>query len=120
MHTLRITEPAEQDVRLAYEWWRDNRSAEQAERWYLGIREAIDSLRHSPDRCAFAIETHLLPQGIRQLNFGIGRRPTHRILYTISKGVVTILRVRHTAQDELRKQDIDDASSSQTTPIDSQ
>jgi plasmid stabilization system protein ParE len=120
MYTLRITEPAEHDVRSAYEWWRDNRAAEQAERWYRGIHKAIASLRNAPDRCAVALETHLLPQGIRQLNYGIGRRPTHRIVFTISEQVVTILRVRHTAQAELRQEDIDDASSSQSSPIDMQ
>jgi plasmid stabilization system protein ParE len=106
MYNVRISEPAEHDIRAAFELWRDNRSAEQATRWYIGIRKAISSLRDTPERWALAPETDLLPQGIRQLLFGLRRRPTHRIVFTIVDQDVTILRVRHAAQDELRLDDI--------------
>ncbi len=78
-----ITGPAKQDVKEAYDWWAHNRSAEQAKRWYGGMRAAMRALRKTPERCAMAIESDLLTQGIRQLNFGLGRRPTHRIVFAI-------------------------------------
>jgi plasmid stabilization system protein ParE len=97
MAKVRITEPAETEIRAAFAWWRDHRSAEQATRWYREIRQAIASLSKSAERCPLAPETDLLSQGIRQLLIGLGRRPTHRIVFTISKTEVTILRVRHAA-----------------------
>ena len=106
MVKVRITQPAEQDMQAALEWWRENRSVEQAARWYRGIRKAVASLRSRPERCPEAPEADLLPQGMRQLLFGIGRRPTHRIVFTIADQEVRILRVRHSSQDALRGEDI--------------
>jgi len=80
MYGLSITEPAEQDIQDAHVWWRDHRSQEQAERWYRDIRKAILGLRGSADRHPKAPESNLHPTGLRQLLFGIGRRPTHRDL----------------------------------------
>lgn len=108
MYHVRITELAEQDIRAAFEWWRENRSVEQATRWYIGIRKAIHSLRVAQDRCAQAPESDLFPHGIRQLLYGIRRRPTHRIVFAIIGDDVTILRVRHTAQEALRLDDIEE------------
>jgi plasmid stabilization system protein ParE len=106
MHDLIITEPARKDIQEAFDWWRDHRSAVQAERWYSGTYEAIGTLRRDPERCAKSPETDLLRQGVRQLLIGIGQRPTHRIVFTVSKNVVTILRVRHSSQGELRPDDV--------------
>jgi plasmid stabilization system protein ParE len=101
-----ITGPAKHDIQEAYEWWANNRSPEQANRWYIGIRAAIRSLQRNPERCAMAIESDLLADGIRQLNFGIGRRPTHRILFAIDGLSVVVLRVRHASQDALSGDDL--------------
>lgn len=101
-----ITGPAKRDIQTAYEWWRENRSAEQAIRWYFGIHDAIKSLRDTPERCSLAPETDLLAQGIRQLLFGLGRRPTHRAVFAIDGDTVIILRVRHAAQDSLTLDDL--------------
>jgi plasmid stabilization system protein ParE len=102
-----VTGPAAQDIEAAYSWWKQNRSAEQAARWYIGIRNAVHSLRTSPERYPFAQERDLLPQGVRQLLFGIGRRATHRIVYTIDAGTVIVLRIRHASQDTLTNEDLD-------------
>jgi plasmid stabilization system protein ParE len=106
MYEVRISEPARQDLQAAFAWWRANRSVEQASRWYRGIHKAISSLKQMPLRCPPALEADLLAQGIRQLAFGVGTRPTHRIVFTIAENVVTILRVRHAAQDFLSEEDI--------------
>ncbi|MGE0378526.1 MAG: type II toxin-antitoxin system RelE/ParE family toxin [Planctomycetaceae bacterium] len=106
MFDVTITEPAEQDIHNAYEWWRDHRSADEAARWYENIIPAIDTLRELPDRCPLAPETDLYPSGLRELHFGIGRRPTHRIIFTIEGTTVVVLRVRHSAQRDLRRDDL--------------
>jgi len=56
-----------------------------------------------------ALESDLLAQGIRQLNFGLGCSPTHRIVFAIDGSTVAVLRVRHASQsalslDELRSE----------------
>jgi plasmid stabilization system protein ParE len=73
MFQVVITEPAEQDIQAAFTWWRDNRSADQAARWYEKIIPAIATLREMPDRCPRASENDLHPLGLRELHFGIGR-----------------------------------------------
>lgn len=102
-----ITGPAKLDLQVAHDWWAENRSAEQAARWYLGIHAAIDSLKNMPERCSLATESDLLEQGVRQLLFGLGRRPTHRVVFGLDGDTVIIFRVRHTSQDALTRDDLD-------------
>ena len=101
MHGLIITGPAKRDIEAAYDWWAENRSGEQAQRWYIGIHAAIEALRSMPERCPLASETDLLTQGVRQQSYGLGRRATHRVVFAIDDSTVVVLRVRHTAQDAL-------------------
>lgn len=96
-----ITEPAEQDIQQAYEWWRDNRSAEQAERWVDAIYPAIATLGQMPERCPAVAEAKLGAGDFRELLFGVGRANTHRIVFAIESGKVFVLRVRHAAQSTL-------------------
>ena len=39
-----LTDQAHRDLLEACTWWAENRSAEQAERWYDGLAKAILSL----------------------------------------------------------------------------
>lgn len=102
-----ITGPAKDDLQAMYDWWAKNRSTEQATRWYLGIHAAIVSLSNMPERCPLATESELLEQGVRQLLFGLGRHPTHRIVFGIDGQSVIIFRVRHTSQDILTGNDLE-------------
>lgn len=106
MFAIHITDVAEQDIQSAFEWWRDNRSASEAERWYQSIYPAIETLQSMPHRCAFATERELIGVELRQLLYGIGRRPTHRILFSVENETVIILRVLHNAQQHLRPDQI--------------
>ena len=101
MFQIKITEPAEADIDQAFVWWSENRSAEQAVRWYQEIKLAIATLRRMPERCPVVPETKLSAVGVRQLLFGVGLHPTHRIIFVIESDKVVILRVRHHAQDTL-------------------
>ena len=82
----------------AAEWWAENRDEEQAIRWYEGILAAIDSLADNPDRCVLARENAKADDELRELHYGLGNRPTHRILFVIDPDAVRILSVRHAAQ----------------------
>ena len=104
MFRILITEPAESDIRVAHNGWRDHRSGEQAERWYREIYQAIQTLRETPERCPHSPESDLLPSGLRQLSFGIGRRPTHRVVFTVVASDVIVVRVRHASQDALTEE----------------
>ena len=101
-----ITQTAEQDIRQAVIWWRDNRSAAQAERWLNKIYPAIETLTKWPARCPLAAENDLLPTGVRQLHFGVSRKTTHRVVFTISDQEVVILRVRHVARRDLTAEEL--------------
>jgi len=102
-----VTGPAKRDIQDAYDWWKEHRSAEQADRWYVGIHAAIKSLRSTPERCPMTPESDLLADGIRQFLFGIGRRPTHRIVFAIDGATVIVLRIRHASQDALTWEDLE-------------
>jgi plasmid stabilization system protein ParE len=104
-HVL-ITKAAHRDLREALTWWRDNRSAAQAERWYEKIMPAIATLAENPDRCPISPETDLCPTRLRQLHFGLSRKRTHRIVFTIVGDEVRVLRVRHHARQDLGPDDL--------------
>jgi plasmid stabilization system protein ParE len=106
MYRVLITGPAMQDLQAAHDWWAKHRSKEQAGRWYTHILAATRSLEHMPERCGPATENDLSLSGVRQLLFGLGRRPTHRIVFGIEGEEVIIFRVRHTSQDILAPDDL--------------
>ena len=43
--------------------------------------------------------------GICLLVYGVGRRPTHRAVFTVRSDLVLVLRVRHLAQKEISPDD---------------
>ena len=77
------------------------RSPAAADRWLLGIHEAIQSLRTLPQRRPLAPERALAEEEIRQLVFG-----TYRILFSIEGTTVGVLHVRHVARGALRPEDL--------------
>ena len=97
---------AHQDVDDSYGWWAKNRSAEQARRWRDLCVQTIDSLPEKAASAPFAAENGRLPIEIKQINFGLKRRPTHRIIFTIRPDMILVLRVHHLAQDELTLDDL--------------
>jgi plasmid stabilization system protein ParE len=101
-----LTDRAHADLLQACAWWAENRSAQQAERWYDGFAEAIRCLATDPERCPLAPESSAFPYALRQLNYGVGRRPTHRAIFVVRPDSVLILRVRHLAQQPLSPQDV--------------
>lgn len=105
-YRLTITGPAKEDIRQNHQWWAENRSEEQADRWLIGIDAVIRSLSEIAEGYSYASEPALKNQGIRQCNFGVSDHPTHRILYGIQEGVVIIYRIRSTRQDRMAVKDL--------------
>jgi plasmid stabilization system protein ParE len=103
---VKITEPASADINEAFLWWSENRSDEQAKRWYKEIQLAIGSLKRMPERCPAVPETKLSIAGVKELYVGIGKHPTHRIVFVVDSDQVVILRVRHHGQDALGTGDV--------------
>jgi plasmid stabilization system protein ParE len=105
-HVVVLTDRAHAEMEAAYLWWAEHRSRSQADRWYNAFADAIESLASNPDRCRLARENDCFPCEIRDLNFGIGRRRTHRAVFTIRRDMVLVLAVRHLAQRELSPDDV--------------
>ena len=79
----------------------ENRSAGYADQWYAGISEKIQSLSFMPDSYPFSRENAFTEWELRELYFGTGRRPTHRVVFRIVNGIVEVLTVRHLAQQDV-------------------
>ena len=101
MYRVIITEQAREDADAIYNWMREHRSPEFAERWYQGLFRQIDTLTRLPRRCPVASESRKFPTEIRELLHGRRKSATYRILFQIDAETVTILYVRHSARDEL-------------------
>jgi plasmid stabilization system protein ParE len=88
------------EIDEAYQWDAE-RSPEAAQRWYRGLRSAIETLADFPQRCGLAPENDFFPEEIRQLLYG--RRQIYRILFEIREmeQIVFILHVRHGARAPL-------------------
>ena len=101
IYRVLLTEQAHHDLQQACHWWAENRSLEQADQWYSGFAEAIHSLAENPGRCSLAQENKAFADELRQLNYGLGRRPTHRAVFTTRPDMVLVLRIRHLARKHL-------------------
>src|SRR5260370_7946474 len=101
-----ITEKAEHEMQAAFNWWADHRSKRQADRWYAGLAKAIADLSENPERHSRSRERDRFAYEIRDLWFGLGRRPTHRAVFTIPLPDVVLLPVPPVAQRDLTPDDI--------------
>ena len=106
MPEVTLSERACRDIDDAHNWWAENRSTEQADRWYRGLVQRVFALEEAPQRCGLAPENSSFPYEIRQLLFGLRSKPTHRVVFTIRSDQIIVLRVRHVAQGPLRVDEI--------------
>jgi plasmid stabilization system protein ParE len=101
-----LSPKASTSLHQSAQWWADNRSPEQAQRWYDGFVAALDSLGTNPHRCGLARENRRFSYETRELLYGIGSRPTHRAVYTIRPDMVFVVAIRHVTQDDLAADDV--------------
>jgi len=101
-----LTDKAHEQLERAYRWWADHRSVDQANRWYNVFVSSLERLGQHPETCALSPENGVAPCEIRDLYFGVGRRPTHRAVFTVRETLVVVHAIRHLAQSDLTTEDI--------------
>src|SRR5689334_7488262 len=62
-------------------WWAEHRDADQANRWLDGFQVALRALSQTADKQPMAKEYGELPGELRQMLYGLGRKPTHRAVF---------------------------------------
>jgi plasmid stabilization system protein ParE len=70
----------------------------RANRWYLGLFDAVESLSRNPERCGLAAESEDLGIQLRQLLYG-KRSGKYRILFELRGRIVFVHHIRHCARD---------------------
>jgi toxin ParE1/3/4 len=101
-YLVRITLRAERDLDALYEEIHGGESL-AAQRWYKGLKRAIQSLRTHPKRCALA------PENRRLRHLLYGRKPHfYRVIYSIRERQkqVDVLHIRHGARRQFRAPDV--------------
>ena len=96
-YRVELAERAVRDLRLIFLAIHADESL-AAEKWFIEMERAIDSLRDSPNRCPVAPESGRR-QTIRHLLYG--RRPhVYRILFRVvpKDRTVFVLHIRHAAR----------------------
>jgi plasmid stabilization system protein ParE len=105
---VRITRPAEADIRGTAGWYAGQPDVVGlGRRWKAGVRRAIASLGKNPLRGGIAHESDYFDFELREILYGLGRKKTHRILYRITPEAVEIIAVRHVAQQDFTPDDLD-------------
>jgi plasmid stabilization system protein ParE len=105
-YRLRYTQEAYDDVSRNAEWWARHHSVEQAQRWFAAIHAKIDTLKTSPELHALADENPDYPHELREALFGLGSRPSYRILFTVIDDEVIVLTIRAAEQDSIKPGDL--------------
>ena len=100
-----LTRQADADIDATLSYY-VSQSSSLAEKWFSAALEAIALLESNPLRYAAAAENDRFPIELRQINFGIGRRLTHRLVYTIRPDFVVVYAVRHLAQADIGLDDL--------------
>ena len=91
---VRLTAQADYDLDLILEWLLAQQAGDAGLRWFLKMKEAINSLAEMPERCMVAPENSEFPFEVRQLLYG--HKPhQYRVLFTIEADTVIVLHIRH-------------------------
>ena len=89
---VKTTAKAKRDLDAILAWLLSQEAGETGLRWFQGLRDAVASLAHFPERCALAPENAAFPFEVRQLLYG-RRQHRHRILFTIEGDAVSVLHI---------------------------
>lgn len=100
-----MTDKAYADVDTTLLWFQQQSASVAGQHWVNLLWKALETLEIHPDRCPAAMEAEDLGVQIYELSFG-KRRGQYRILFKISGKTVHILRVWHSARDQLTGDDL--------------
>jgi toxin ParE1/3/4 len=97
-YRVKLMPRAERDLASLYDRV-GARSSEAALTWYRGLRDAIRTLRNTPNRCPVTPEDRAL----RHLLYGI-KPHVYRVIYRILEKPkqVDVLHIRHAARQEFK------------------
>jgi plasmid stabilization system protein ParE len=101
-YRVNLSRHAREDRERAFEWYVANFSEEYAVRWFNGITDAIEKLATNLPK---ALEDDRFPFNLYEMLYGT-KKSKHRILFTLRKNVVFVVRIRHSAQRELTDDDL--------------
>ena len=102
-YRVEVTDRARADLERLYAQI-DASASPRARAWFQGLTKAINSLETLPERgTPLPDYSHL-----RQLLYG-ARRRVYRIVYVVDHQVVTVLHIRHGAQDAMALPTVDKA-----------
>jgi plasmid stabilization system protein ParE len=104
-YKVTVTSQAEREMLDQAFWWADHHSAEQAIVWHDGFQAALESLENQPERHPRCAESKYFSVELRELRYGVSKRPTHRAVFSIGQDEVMVYTIRHLAQQELREGD---------------
>ena len=102
-----VTTRAMRELKDNARWWGEHRSGGEAKRWYDGFLKALLSLEKNPARYPLAREHAKFPYEVRQFTYGLGRRSSHRAIFTIRDEHVLILAIRHAAREDIQPEELD-------------
>jgi plasmid stabilization system protein ParE len=98
---VEISPLAEADADETF-FWIAKDSPRNAERWYRGLIEKLQTLSTDPESHPIAPDSDAFAEDVRQLLYG-KRRGVHRILFAIRGEIVYVLRILHGARKLLRE-----------------
>ncbi len=102
-----VTPRARAQICSAAVWWAQNRSSMQAAQWLTQIESAINSLTDNAERQPLAAESDAFDFELRQMLFGLSGKRTHRVLFAIHDHRIVVYAVRHLAQRNIGRTDIE-------------
>ncbi len=103
-HVVRITPRAQAELKETLAWLHQ-RSPQAAANWHARLLVKVQTLEQAPERCPLADEAAELGIELRELLFG-KRSGVFRIVFTIDRDVVTVLRIRRASRDRLQPGDV--------------
>jgi toxin ParE1/3/4 len=97
-YLVKLMPRAERDLSSLHEWLGAN-SSDAALTWYRGLRDAIRTLRTSPNRCPVTPED----PNLRHLLYGT-QPHVYRVIFRIleKRKQVDVLHIRHAARREFK------------------
>ncbi len=101
-YRMKIMPRAQRDLSSLYDWI-DASSSDAALTWYRGLRDAIRTLRNSPNRCPAAPEN----RDFRHLLYG-SKPDVYRVIYRVveKQKQVDVLHIRHGARQQFRTEEL--------------
>ncbi len=102
-----LTDGASEELQEDAIWWAEHRDSAQALQWFDGFIHALNQLSENPVTYPVAAESVRYSVDLRQMLYGIGKKPTHRAVFQVCGNEVVVHGIRHLARNDLRIDDFE-------------